>query len=310
MKCEDVRKWFSLLLYGELNFDQEEFCEAHLDECSACREELAREKALQRALTSVEWTPPPEMLARSRQQLRRALANAEPAKKHWWDHLPAHLSQFLVIRFHPVPAVWQSAAAMALLAIGFFGARLSPRENDLRLTPAGLVEPSVSRVRYVEPMAGDRVQIVLDETRQRVFSGNLEDRDIQKLLLTAAKDPSDPGLRVESVNLLKGRSDSVEIRSALLYAVQHDSNSGVRLKALDGLRAFSGDPETRRVLTQVLLTDQNPGVRTQVIDLLVQQKNENMVGVLQELMHTENNGYVRMRCERALHEMNASLETF
>ena len=142
------------------------------------------------------------------------------------------------------------------------------------------------------------------------FPGDLGDQDIQKLLLTAAKDPSDPGLRVESVGLLKGRSDSAEVRSALLFAVQHDSNSGVRLKALDGLKAFADDPETRKVLAQVLLTDKNPGVRTQVIDLLVQRKTENMVGVLQELMHTENNGYVRMRCERALHEMNASVETF
>ena len=306
MNCEDVRKWFPLILYGELTFDQEELCEAHLDECDACRQEMAREKALHRALTEVEWTPSAAMLAQARQQLRRNIANAEPAKRRWWDRLPA----LLTIRFHPVPAVWQTAGALAMLALGFFGARIAPLELGNRTTGASLAEPAVSRVRYVEPMANQRVQIVLDETRQRVLSGDLADQTIQKLLLTAAKDPSDPGLRVESVNLLKGRSDSAEVRSALLFAVQHDTNSGVRLKALDGLKSFSADPETRKVLTQVLLTDSNPGVRTQVIDLLVQQKNENMVGVLQELMHTENNGYVRMRCERALHEMNASLETF
>lgn len=306
MNCDDVRKWFPLMLYGELSFDQEELCEVHLDECAACRQELAREKALQRALTEAEWTPSADLLARSRQQLRRTLAEAGPTKRRWWDSVPA----LFTIRFHPVPAVWQTAGALALLALGFFSARIAPQEFGNRAAVAGLAEPSVSRVRYVEPMANERVQIVIDETRQRVFSGSLGDQAIQKLLLTAAKDPSDPGLRVESVNLLKGRSDSAEVRSALLYAVQHDSNSGVRLRALDGLKAFSGDAETRKVLTQVLLTDQNPGVRTQVIDLLIQQKNENMVGVLQELMHTENNGYVRMRCERALHDMNASVETF
>ncbi len=306
MKCEDARKWLPLMLYGELTFDQEEMCEVHLDECESCRQELAREKRLHRALTELEWTPTAASLEQSRQLLRRNLANAEPAKRRWWDHLPA----LLTIRFHPVPAVWQTAGAVALLALGFFGARIAPLELGTKTTGASLTEPAVSRVRYVEPMANERVQIVLDETRQRVLSGDLADQQIQKLLLTAAKDPSDPGLRVESVNLLKGQSDSAEVRSALLYAVQHDSNSGVRLKALDGLKSFAGDPETRKVLTQVLLTDSNPGVRTQVIDLLVQQKNENMVGVLQELMHTESNGYVRMRCERALHDMNASLETF
>jgi hypothetical protein len=47
-----------------------------------------------------------------------------------------------------------------------------------------------------------------------------------------------------------------------------------------------------------------------VIDLLIQHKNDNLVGMLQELMRKEDNGYVRMRCQRALHEMNASVETF
>ena len=130
-----------------------------------------------------------------------------------------------------------------------------------------------SRVRYVEPVSPGRVQIVLDETRQRVLSGSVDDEAIQRLLLTAAKDPSDAGLRVESVDLLKNNSQSAEIRKALVYSLQHDPNAGVRLKALDGLKQFAEDPDTRQALTQVLLKDDNPGVRTQVIDLLVQQRS-------------------------------------
>jgi hypothetical protein len=162
----------------------------------------------------------------------------------------------------------------------------------------------------VEPVGSGKVQIVVDETRQRVLSGNLDDQSIQRLLLTAAKDPSDAGLRVESVDLLKSRPQSAEVRKALLYAVRHDSNAGVRLKALDGLKEFADDPETRQTLTQVLLKDDNPGVRTQVIDLLIQHHPASMVGVLQELMGKEDNGYIRMRCQRALHDMNASVESY
>ena len=117
------------------------------------------------------------------------------------------------------------------------------------------------------------------------------------------------------MNLLKNQPQSAEVRSALLYAVQHDSNAGVRLKALDGLKDFAGDPETRQTLTQVLLKDDCPGVRTQVIDLLIQHHGDSnhadaMVGVLQEVMGKEQNGYVRMRCQQALHDMNASVETY
>jgi hypothetical protein len=130
------------------------------------------------------------------------------------------------------------------------------------------------------------------------------------LLLTAAKDPSDAGLRVESVDLLKNNPQSAEIRTALVYALEHDSNAGVRLKALDGLKQFAEDPNTRQALTHVLLTDDNPGVRTQVIDLLVQRHTEAMVGVLQELMEKDDNGYIRMRSQKVLQEMNASAETY
>ena len=178
-----------------------------------------------------------------------------------------------------------------------------------------MAEPATSRVRYVEPVSPGRVQIVLDETRQRVLSGSVDDEAIQRLLMTAAKDPSDAGLRVESVDLLKNNSQSAEIRKALVYSLQHDPNAGVRLKALDGLKQFAEDPDTRSALTQVLLKDDNPGVRTQVIDLLVQKNSDRrhtdaMVGVLQELMEKEDNGYIRMRCQRVLQEMNASAEMY
>ena len=35
-----------------------------------------------------------------------------------------------------------------------------------------------------------------------------------------------------------------------------------------------------------------------------------LAGVLQEIMSREENTYVRMKCQRALNEMNASVETF
>jgi hypothetical protein len=51
-------------------------------------------------------------------------------------------------------------------------------------------------------------------------------------------------------------------------------------------------------------------VRTQAIDLLIRQSGPDMVGVLQELVSREENNYVRLKCQKALREMNASVETF
>ncbi|HEV8040243.1 MAG TPA: HEAT repeat domain-containing protein [Bryobacteraceae bacterium] len=306
MKCEDAKKSLPLFLYGELSFEEEEQLEVHIDECDGCRAALAHEKVLFKALDDSEMSPSLELLAECRAQLRESLAHAAPERVSFWDKI----RQGFTINFHFAPGIAQPIGALAMLAIGFFGARMTPASFPGSFRSAGLVEPASSRVRYVEPVGSGRVQIVVDETTQRTLSGNLDDQSIQRLLLTAAKDPSDAGLRVESVNLLKSQPQSAAVRSALLYAVQHDSNAGVRLKALDGLKDFADDPETRQTLTQVLLKDDCPGVRTQVIDLLIQHHADSMVGVLQEVMGKEQNGYIRMRCQRALHDMNASAETY
>ena len=306
MKCEDLRKSLPLFLYGELSFEDEEQLEVHIDECDACRDALAREKLLFKSLDAAEIVPSAELLADCRAQLRQLLEHAAPERASFWDKI----RQGFTINFHFAPGIMQPLGALAMLVIGFFGARVTPASFLGSLHSAGLVDPGSSRVRYVEPMGSGRVQIVVDETTQRTLSGTLEDQSIQRLLLTAAKDPSDAGLRVESVNLLKNQPQSAEVRSALLDVVQHDSNAGVRLKALDGLKDFADDPETRKTLAKVLLKDDCPGVRTQVIDLLIQHHADSMMGVFQEVMGKEQNGYIRMRCQRALHDMNASAETY
>jgi HEAT repeat protein len=112
------------------------------------------------------------------------------------------------------------------------------------------------------------------------------------------------------MDILKTRPYSADVRRALLQALQHDPNPGVRLKALEGLKQFAAEPDVRSTLAGVLLADDNPGVRTQAIDLLIQKREEDIVGVLQELMQKDNNNYVRLRCQRALQEMNASVGTF
>jgi hypothetical protein len=307
MKCEEARNTLSMFLYGELSFEEEERLETHLDECTACRIALEREKSLFKSLDAAELPPSRDLLENCRGELRSRLAHVEREEGSFWDKL----RQGFTIHFHFAPGWAQPVGLAAMLVLGFFAARLTPGSfPGLGRQASVIADPVSSRVRYVEPVGSGKVQIVLDETRQRVLSGSLEDQSIQRLLVAAAKDPSDAGLRVESVDLLKSQPQSAEVRSALLYAVQHDSNAGVRLKALDGLKDFANDPETRRTLTQVLLKDDNPGVRTQVIDLLIQRHSNAMVGVLQELMMKEDNDYIRMRCQKALHEMNASVETY
>src|SRR6185503_5065196 len=167
-----------------------------------------------------------------------------------------------------------------------------------------------STVRSVQPDTTGGVQISFDETRRRVISGRMEDRAIQRLLLAAVQEEN-PAVRVESVGLLMSRAGSAaEVRDALLNLVANDSNAGVRIKALEGLKPLAGDPSVRKTLAQVLLSDENAYVRMQVLDLLVAHRDDTVVGVLQGLVQREGNNSVRLRLEKALKDMNASVGTF
>lgn len=309
LNCADARMLFAQLLYGELSFDEEERVDAHLDGCVDCRAALEREKSLHAAFDGAAVEPAASLLRECRTELRAALVCQEtprPAQTGWWDQFVNTLTGASLLR---------PAGAVALVALGFLGARLTPylSENLAGASQAGMV-----RVSDVEAQTDGSVRIVVDETRQKTISGNLDDQRIRSLLLEAVRDPSNEGLRSDSASLLSRRAQSAEIRSALVYLVGHDRNDGVRAKAMEGLRAYAADPEVRGALSRALLSDANPGVRTQAIDMLFPEPDDRSspnidratIGTLQELMLRESNASVRQRCQRVLEAINASAEIY
>lgn len=314
MTCDAVTKAVPLYYYGELAPDLEEAVEEHLAQCATCREELERQRAFAEALDTQEAPLPAGLVAECRHELARAIYREEapPVRRNAsdpWGQIREGLRSMWGggIRFR------QPAGAVALLAIGFLAARFTtfwPANTPTHLASAFTPDAVVSSIRSVQPDDSGRVQIALDETHRRIVSGRVDDQNIRTLLLAATREQDNPGVRVESVELLKDHGGSEEIRRALLEAVTRDSNPGVRLKALEGLKRFAADPEVRSTLAQVLLKDQNPGVRIQVIDLLIANQDAATVRVLQTLIGKEDNNYVRMRCQNALREMNASVGTF
>src|SRR5260370_13458187 len=122
MKCEEVKNKLTLFLYGELSFAEEERMEMHMDECDSCRGVLERERAMFLALDGAEATPPPELLEQCRAELRSRLTQVVPERKHFWDKLLQGFS----IQFHFAPGIMQPLGLVAMLAIGFFMARLPP----------------------------------------------------------------------------------------------------------------------------------------------------------------------------------------
>jgi plasmid stability protein len=315
MICEPFSEQIPLYTYGELGAEQEEQFEAHLESCASCRTELDALRALGRALSRREIEPPAPLLAECRRDLLLAVEqSADPGRR--WTPFGRSFQAFM----NPILGLRQLGFAAALIALGFVAARFTIKSNMLpgsasqtSSTVAGFSPDSVvSGIRSVQPdPTTGQIRVDLDETHSKVITGSADSAMIQELLLRAVRDQANPGLRVESIEILKNHSGSAGVRRALLQALARDPNPGVRLKALEGLKAFSSsDEEVRKALTQALLSDKNPAVRIQAIDLLTKDRDEALVGVLQALVQTEDNNYVRIQCQNALRRMNASEGAF
>jgi HEAT repeat protein len=175
---------------------------------------------------------------------------------------------------------------------------------------AGFLDPSTAHIRDIQPSDDNRVRIVFDQVHEREITGGMDDQAVRRLLIAASKDPADPGIRVDSVEILNNQKGS-DVRDALVHAAQHDPNAGVRLKALQGLGRFVDDPTIRESLAFVLQHDYNSDVRSQAIDVLAPMAGRaklspQLTGTLQEIVRSEQaDNYVRMRCMQLLVEMNA-----
>jgi hypothetical protein len=317
MTCDSASNLIPLYYYGELTPTEEDLLETHLAGCSACAVELEKQRKMASALDRRAAQVSPLLLEDCREDLMAAVAGGAPRahgleKSAWTLFLEAMAATFTGL------GRWrQPLGAAALVTLGFMAARIAPGTGPLPglggrggIATASLAGDDVfSTVRSVQPDSNGRVQIAFDETRRRVVEGRMDEATIQRLLLAAAHG-QDSAVRVESVDVLKNRAASSEVRDALLNRVAYDPNPGVRLKALEGLKQFASDPQVRKTLAQALLTDTNAAVRMQVVDLLVAHCDDSMVGTLQSVMQREDNGYVRLKVEKALKDMNASVGTF
>jgi hypothetical protein len=311
MTCDSVEKLIPLYYYGELTPDEEDRLEEHLHECARCAAEAERQRSFAAALDRRQVEVPPLLLDDCRADLMAAIQGGapravKPLRKGPWTLFVEAMGATLM----GLGRYRQPIGALALVAIGFFAARFTggnPNPNAV-LTPAP-AEDVFATVRSVRADETGRVRIAFDETRRREVAGLPDDPRIQSLMLAGVREEN-PSVRVESMELLKNRAESAEVREALVNAVAHDPNTGVRLKALEGLKPMAGDATVRRALAQALLTDENPAVRMQAVDLLVAQRDDSMVGLLQNAVQKEGNSGVRLKCEKALKEMNASIGTF
>src|SRR5437870_13002809 len=296
MKCEWVQENILLYVYNELPDDARYELEQHVTRCTDCAAELKATRQFHATLSKhpVE-EPSPNVLTSSRMRLQEGLETAEQGG--WWQ------------RFIFEPAAWlrqiqfSPALAAVIFIIGFAGGigatykMIKGTQPEIaREVPTPATESSVTGIQSISQEPGsNQINIKYDTVSTQETHGSLNDQRIQQLLLFAARNNYNSGVRMDSVDLLTQKPDDNRVREALIYALRYDSNPGVRLKALEGLGSFVKDAvRVRDTVLEALMNDSNPGVRTQALHLLEPVKADSSVrGVLQRLAENDQNQYIR-----------------
>jgi hypothetical protein len=164
----------------------------------------------------------------------------------------------------------------------------------------------ISGIRSITQDPGtNQVSIQYDTVSTQQAQGSLNDQRIQQLLLYAARNNYNSGVRMDSVDLLTKNPDVSQVRDALIYALRYDTNPGVRLKALDGLGPFvKDDTRVRDALLEALVNDSNPGVRMEALRLIEPVKADGSVrGVLMTLAAKDQSQYIKSQARTMLAQL-------
>ncbi len=315
MKCDWVRQNILFYVYNELEDDARYEVEQHLGRCPECARELKATRKLHATLSQMPVEEPtPNLLAASRMRLQEALETTRHGGL--WRRLILEPALWLrQIRMAP-------ALAAAIFIVGFGGGIgatynfLTSVRGDPGVVTGSLgtgssnqqpIESSaIAGIRSVTQEPGsNQVSIKYDTVSTQEAQGSLNDHRIQQLLLYAARNNYNSGVRMDSVDLLTQAPDDSRVREALMYALQNDTNPGVRLKALDGLSGFvRQDPQVRDGVLRALISDTNSGVRMQALRLVEPMKTDsNVRSVLTRLAQTDQNASIRTQARAMLAQM-------
>jgi len=271
MNCEWVKENAFLYAYDELPDDQRFELEQHINRCAGCTEEVKALRGLRDAMSVMpQLEPSPSLLADSRMKLQEALeiTQQERGWKRWFFDPFAMLNS---MKFSP-------ALAAVILMVGFAGgavvaykmAKPVVIDGGRRVIPPDNSQLSIAGISEIQQdPTSNKVMIKYDSLLPQTQEGDLSDPKVQQLLLYAARNNVNSGIRLNSVDLLVKQPNDAKVREALKASLRYDTNPGVRLKALDALTPYVKDDATvRDVVLEVLLHDNNPGVRSLALQTL------------------------------------------
>lgn len=155
----------------------------------------------------------------------------------------------------PLRTVWQVAAAVALLALGYWLGALSTSAPSPQLSDTAVQNQQLAQIQ--------------------------QEVEAMKSMLSQ----SSPSQRIKAVHHVQeqGAADQ-ELIQVLIQTMHFDENVNVRMAAIKALLHFQERPLVRQALIQTLHIQTDPHVQLQLIDGLVEMGERKAVPEMQELL--------------------------
>ena len=302
MNCDWTKENVVLYIYDELADDAKYEFERHVSQCLACKQEVESALAFKDGMSTLPVQEvSPNLLVNSRLHLQESLE--ETAQAHGWNRFVFDFAGWLhQIKLAP-------ALTAAILLIGFAGGSLTTwrmlgsRPGSIQTVSSQPQQANIAGIESITPDANsNKISIKYDMVYPQTAEGTSADPLIQQLLLMAAHNQGNSGVRLDSIDMLTRQAEDNAVREALVYALRYDKNPGVRLKALDGLKSYvKDDVHVRDAVVEALMHDTNAGVRSEAIALLDPVRADMSVReVLQVLAQHDKDQFIRSQSRRYL----------
>lgn len=213
------------------------------------------------------------------------------------------------------PSAWQNPSPGAFDTGESVSERTAPRTNPAVTLNQG--EAKIENVKILDNDPGTgQVEFTFDAVTSMHIKGSADDPHVQKVLTNALLNADNPGVRLRSVTAIAGQTDiqstpaDREVKSALIKALQGDENPAVRKEALRALKKFPIDNDIKKSFLTALKNDKNAGIRIAIINTLDSMKtggarfDNDILEVLKDKMHTDDNNYIRLRAKEAVQEIH------
>ena len=260
MNCEEIAQLIPDYVQHSLREPAAREVETHLAGCSECREEVE----LWNALAAVTVEQPSPMLRRTFDLMLDAYRQGRERT--------AQPKQRVALGWNWLRGFVPSAAAVALLAIGFVGGLYINRSRSDASELASLHRE-------------------LTNTRQMVALSMLQQQ--------SASD------RLQGVSWSRRVDSDPQIIDALMHTLRYDASVDVRLAALDALRRYADQAPVRSRIEDSFSKQQSPLVQIALVDLMVDLKNPSAVEKLKAFEQIPDlHPTVRQRVEWGIHQLS------